>query len=158
MKLEFWKFYLFIAVVGGGVSALFWHELGEGASAGFHSLVSDDAPRFQLRDSELADIRSVSFERLHNNANLLAVKSVSIAGHEGASVQLAVLLQSRSTDNDFPWLKITISGQAGSRAVVFSPSEYTHGDKLGKDPLSVTVQIQPGERNFTVTPFYKGNK
>lgn len=155
MKLAYWKFYLFVAAVVGSIAGVFWSEFGELASTGYRSLVGDDAAHYQLRDSDLDNIRSVSFERLRNNANLLTVKSVSIVGREGSSVRLAVFLQSRSTDNSLPWLNVAVKGQGGERSLNFSPAAYTHGDKLSNDPISVLVPIQPGERTFTVRPFYK---
>jgi len=156
MKLAYWKFYLFLAVVIGGPAAFFWHELAEAAYSGFHSLTSDDEHPYVLRDEDILSIHGVRIEPLRNNAALLDVKGVSITGHQGATVQLAVSLQSRSTENDFPNLSVLITGAGPGRTLEFAPSEYSHGDKLGKEPLGITLQIQPGERNFTVTPFYKG--
>lgn len=58
--------------------------------------------------------------------------------------------------NDFPNIAIVMVGAGGHplRQIVFSPSEYSHDSRFGRQHVELLIQPRPGEHSFAVRVFY----
>lgn len=145
------------AVVLLAFLGLFWREVAESLGEGVASLIGTEASAPVLHDADLPHLQGVRLESERDNVYEISVSDQRVERvSAGQGAVVSATMTSRTRSNNYPHLRVTLYKRSGalSRVVEYAPSEYTHGQQLTAERISMVVQKQEGEAQFVIEPFY----
>lgn len=103
----------------------------------------------------LESIHGYTLRPERNDAKLIHISELNVVAVKADGVQVTFYLRSRS-ENDYPSLRVKLvnAGHNTTRVVVFTSNEYSHGNKLRSEKISLIVPTMQGEKGMIIEPFY----
>jgi hypothetical protein len=143
---------LFIGLVASAAAVfVFRAELSD---AIFDSLANNEAAARRNWDPATGGTFVLRPER--NDPLFLQVTELRAGIATAAGTPVSFNLTNLGNANDFPNIAIVTIGTDGRplRQLVFSPKEYAHDSRFGRQHVELLIQPRTGEQSFTVRVFY----
>lgn len=122
-----------------------------------HDWIYDYSPTKDelMSHGDLGSIRGFTLRPERNDVKLLYISELNVVAIKAGVVQVTFYLRSRG-ENDYPSLRVKLvnSGHNLNRVVVLASNEYSHGNKLRSEKISLTVPTMQGEKGMIIEPFY----
>ena len=151
------RYLILLVIVAAMAISFFWRELVDTATDDVSTLWSTSIEQEPMRNANFTQIKEVRFEGERNNLAQLQVEDLNIVKRSDSAVTLSVRVASRTSGNDFPYLRVAVLSHAGTtlRTIDFAPSEYTHSTELSSNTIELPIQLKSGDSSFAVSAFYK---